>query len=260
MIPSLFAFRFTRRLPGLLLIMGLAFLTGALVVYMYTPERLDDLRYLRGEMPELFTLLGIEGDSSLDIHLMGILYGALLPLFMILFQGSAACRLAAMPLQDGGMAMLLSAGHRRSAVLLTLYLNLLAETALVLLACAAGQAILALILFQGFSLLALLRLCLGFFPVMLPYGAFALLMSMLSGSVKGMRRVCHAAMLATLLFTFVSRLPGWTRSLRFLSPLTLFRGTELASGSGGWGAALFALLPAAVFLLAALRSFSRREV
>ena len=178
MIPSLFAFRFTRRLPELLLIMGLAFLTGALAVYMYTPERLDDLRYLRGEMPELFTLLGIEGDSSLDIHLMGILYGALLPLFMILFQGSAACRLAAMPLQDGGMAMLLSAGHRRSAVLLTLYLNLLAETALVLLACAAGQAILALILFQGFSLLALLRLCLGFFPVMLPYGAFALLMSM----------------------------------------------------------------------------------
>ena len=40
-------------------------------------------------------------------------------------------------------------------------------------------------------------------------------------------------MLVTLLCALASRLPGWTRYLRFLSPLTLFRGTELASGSRG---------------------------
>ncbi len=260
MSPTLFAFQFKRRLPGLLLIMVLAFSAGLLAVFMYTPERLSDLRYLRGEMPELFTFLGVEGDSSLDIHLMGILYGFILPLFMILNQVSAARRLFAGPLQDGRMAMLLTAGHRRSAVLLTLYLNLLAETALILLACAAGQVILALLLFQGFSLPALMRLCLGFFLVMLPYGAFALIMSMRAGTVKGIRRASQAVMLVTLLCALASRLPGWTRYLRFLSPLTLFRGTELASGSGGWGAALFTLPLAALFLLAALRSFIRREI
>jgi hypothetical protein len=260
MIPSLFAFLFRRRLMKLFFFMAFSFFLGALAAWMYMPERLSDLRYLRGEMPELFTLLGIEGESSLGIHLMGMLYGFILPVFMILYQVSAGGRLLIKPLKDGRMAMLLAAKHLRSAVLLTIYLNLLVETALVLLACFMGQISLALLLFQGFSVPALLRLCLGFFLVMLPYGAFTVLIAVRAKTPLGMRRNCQAAMLATLIFTLAARLPGWTRSLRFLSPLTLFRGTELASGSGGWQTALWALPLAALFLLAALWSFSRREI
>lgn len=260
MIPSLFAFLFSRRMKRLFLIMALSFSVGALAVWMYMPEQLSVLRYLRGEMPELFTLLGIEGDSSLGIHLMGLLYGFILPLFMMLYQVSAGGRLLIKPLKDGRMTMLLAARHLRSAVLLTLFLNLLAETALVLLACFMGQISLALLLFQGFSVPALLRLCLGFFLVMLPYGAFAVFIAVRAKTPLGMRRTCQATMLATLFISMAARLPGWVRSLRFLSPLTLFRGTELASGSGGWQTALWALPLAALFLLAALWSFSRREI
>ncbi len=260
MIPSLFAFQFKWRLRRLVPAMAFSLLLGALAVCLYTPERLEGLRYLRGELPEVFTFLGYEGDTGLGIHLMGLLCGFILPLLVIFLSVSGGSALVATPVADGRMAMLLAAGHRRSAILMTLYVHLFLEAALVLMACLAGQAVMAAALFPGFDFFALLRLCLGLILISSVYCAFAVFMAARAPTPGKMRGFSRLAMALTLLFTMAARLPGWARALRFFSPLTLFQGTALVSGSGGWPPALSALPIAGVFLFMALWRFSSREM
>lgn len=260
MIPPLFGVRFRQRLIPQLPALLSCFLLGALAVYLYRPERLAGLQALRQVLPEAFTFLGMEGSPHLAAHAGGMLYGFLLPLFVVFRSASSARELVARPLSDGRAAMDLASPHGRGAVLLTLCLLVLLETIFLALAALLGQVLSALVFFPGADAAPLLRQGLGYALVILPFPALASLISLRAASPRSAWRGSAAVLTVFLLFSMFARLPGWTRSLRFLTPLTLYQGALLSSGAGGWSAALWALPLAAFFLLLALLSFSRREL
>ena len=260
MIPSLFLYQFKLRRYKLLAAMFASLVLGALAAWMYTPERLGEFLFIRRELPEVFTFFGLEGSPSLGIHLTGAVYGFFLPLQIILHSVSSGYDLIARPLSDGRMAMLLASKHRRGAILGTFCLIQLAEILLLILSCLAGQAVLSLLLINGANLAEPLRLALGFMLVALPYSACAALFACRANTPQGMRRGSLLLLLLTLLMAMLSRLQGVLQSLRFLTPLSFFRGAALAADTGGWIPALYALPIAVVLYLLAFLSFSKREL
>ncbi len=260
MIPSLFGFRFRQRLLPQLPALLLSLLLGALAVFLYRPEQLAGLQALRQELPDVFTFLGMEGSPHLAAHTGGLLYGFLMPLVVIFRAASSAHELVARPLADGRAAMYLASGHRRGAILLTLCLLVLLESLFLALASLLGQALSALVFFPGAGLAPLARQGLGFALVVLPFPALASLLAVRAASPRSAWRGSVLILSAFLLFSLFARLPGWTRALRFLTPLTLWKGALLSSGAGGFSDALWALPLTAVFLVLALLSFSRSEL
>lgn len=258
MIPTLFASRLRARhllawlLPALLL--------GALAVFLYTESPLAQVRALQGELPELFTVLGFYGDSSLPLFLLSYLYGLILPLLSTLLAIHLAARLITRPLLDGRMAMLLSASHSRGAVLLSLWWVMALYHLLLALAALTGQVLMALLLFPEANLLALLRLSGGFLAVSLVCPALTLLLACASPDERALRRRGGLLLYGMLALGLVARLPGWTRWLRFASFWSLFEGTRLIFNGASWQLPLLALALTLVLILFALLSFRGREV
>lgn len=260
MIPSLFVFRFRQGLRWLIPAAAFSFLLGILAVFSYTlglPAAIDSLKT---ELPGLLTLLGYLGSANLGVHIMGILYGFVLPMLVILLSVSLAQRLIAKPLQDGRMATLLASEHRRSSIILTLCLVMLLNLALILLFCLAGQAVSTFFLFPGFDFSSILRINIGFILVSLPFPAFAAFIACITATARRARRLTLILMLTSVGFMAASRLSGWPSTLRFLTPFSLFEGQRLLGGAGGWSLALWALPLTLVFLLATAWVFRSREL
>jgi len=258
MIFSLFKARF--RVKNLLAWLLPAFLLGALAVFLYSESPLAQARLLREELPEVFTVLGFYGDSSLPVFVLGALYGFVLPLVLIGLGIHQAARQVVRPTLDGRMAMLLAADHRRGAILLTLWWVLATSGFLAVLAAFLGQVLMLLILFPGADIRALARLAGGFMAVSLICPAFALLMAVLGPDERAMRRRSALALYGSLVLAMASRLPGWPRLLRFASFWSLFDGTGLVFGGPAWQPLLPALGLTAVLIALSLLSFSGREV
>ena len=258
MISSLFFLKFNiKRLLGWLFA---ALLLGALSAFAYTPAPREALRYVREEMPELFLLLGVRGDSNLPAFVLGYLFGALLPLMVSLYAIRANRNLLSRPMEDGRMAMLIASGHRRSAILLTHVAALFLGLALVLLTVFIGQLAMALVFSLNMDLLSFLRMHGGFLCVSLLFAAACLLIALLSADDTQMKRWCRALAFFMLLFLLLSRLHGWWQHVRFLSIWSLFDGRSLAFGSGGFEPALIALLAAVLCVVFSLFVFQRREL
>lgn len=255
MITPLFALGFKRKNLPLWLLASLVL--GALSVFAYTVAPLNGIRFLRGELPELFLVLGYLGDSSLPFFVLSSLYGFLLPLLCLLYGAREAGRLLARPLGDGRVSQLLAAGRRRSAILFTLFLNALLGGALLVLAALLGQLVMVPLFFPGADLPALLRLALGFLPVSLINTALAFLLAAVLDPAYSVRRA-RVALALFLLVWMASRLPALF-SLRFLTFWSFFQGQALLSGAGGLTGALTGLLLCLLCGALTLLSFSKRE-
>lgn len=260
MIASLLSLRFKNR-AKVLLFAVLAFAAlGFLSIWLFTPQRQADVQLLRQELPEVLTFLGILGESSLGLHVAGSLFGVLVPLLTIFFAVHSATSLVAKPFADGRMAMYTASGHKRLTVLLTLSLLSLVETALILLATFAGQLAGTVLLFPQTNLLPLLRLNAGALAVLLVYPSFACLVAVFADTPRKAARLARGLLLLTLLFSCLSRLPGWLQVFANLSPLTWVKTTQLLAGTGGWLQACYALCLSMVLLLVSVLAFNRREL
>lgn len=258
MISSLFFLKFNiKRLLGWLFA---ALLLGAFSAFAYTPAPREALRYVREEMPELFLLLGVRGDSNLPTFALGYLFGVLLPLFISHYAIRANRNLISRPMEDGRMAMLIASGHRRSAILLTHVAALFLGLLLILLTVFIGQLAMALAFSLEMDLLSFLRMHGGFLCVSLLLVAICLLIALRSVDDIQTKRRCRALAFMMLLFLLLSRLKGWLQHTRFLTLWSLFDGRALAFGSGGFEPALVALLAAVLSVVVSLVVFNRREL
>lgn len=258
MIASLFFIKFNvRRLIAWLVI---ALLLGALSVFAYTPGPLSGLQFVRGEMPELFTLLGFVGESNLSTFVLSYLFGLLLPLLISAYSIRTSRSLISQPMEDGRMAMLIASGHRKAPILITHAFVLVLGIFLILLSVFIGQTAAALIFSLEMDLLSFLRMHGGFFLVSLLLAMFCLFIAATSFDDIRTKRLCRGFSFLMLLFWLLSRLPGQIMYLRYLTIWSLFEGFGLASGSGGTETALVALLLAFVFLVLSLFAFQKREL
>ena len=258
MILPLFFARFNLRklLPWLLVFL----LAGAAVVWAYTPGPLASLRFVRGEMPELFTVLGFVGDSTLPTFVLSILFSLLMPLAFTLYGIYAARSLITKPLEDGRMAMLFAARYRRGAILLTLCLVIFSGSVLLVLFVLLGQLAAVLVFFPKADLSALFRVNFGFLAAALICPAFSVLMSVVSYDETRMKRRSAVVLLLMLVFFMASRLPGWTSSLRWFTFWTLFDGAGLAFGSADWQRTLAAAMISVFLTGLSLWVFRSREL
>lgn len=258
---TLFAFQMKPRLKRLLPGLMACFLLGAAAIWLFLPERVSDLALLRQELPEVMTALGYFGSATLGIHVSGVLLMLVLPLSLAFYSISQAEYHVGDALRDGRMAQLLAAPHRRSAILLTLCLCAFLETALLLFAAFLGQVLLAVILFAPLlDVLALFRLNLGLLLVCLPFSGLSLLMLFLVPQRKKRRRLCRTLFLLSFLGLGASRFPGWTRFLRFLSPISLLKPQEALASFAGLMQPLWGLALALAFVLFALSIFQQHDL
>lgn len=260
MILSLFAFRARQGLRWLVPATAFMFALGFLAVFSYTLGVLALLDSVRAEAPIILTLLGYLGDANLGVHVLGVLYGFVLPVIIVFTSVSLGRRLIGQPLDDGRMAILLAAGYRRASVILTLCLVMLFFHFLLLLSCFLGQAAAAAIFFSGFDVLSLLRLTIGFLLVSLPFPALA---ALFSARAEGARRALRRGFIIMLVLVggmAASRLSGFSTYLRFVTPFTLFEGQKLLAGGDGWMMALWALPFTAGLLVWTALVFRGREL
>jgi hypothetical protein len=257
MISVLFFARF--RPKSLLIWLLAALVLGAGAGAAYLPSPLEQLRFLRGEMPELFTVLGFVGDSNLPAFVLSALYGLLLPILANMQAVSLGRHLLARPLADGRLAQLLAAPHARASVMLLHFLALAVWIVLTQAACLAGQMLSAVLLFPVADLTALSRLSIGFIPTALLLSAFCCLLALVSPSEARYARRARLLLALMLILAMAGRLSGWTR-LRLFSVWSLFDGRSLAFGAGGWGLAGLAGGLTLVCLAAALLYFQQREL
>ena len=258
MISSLFFLKFNIR--KLLVWLVTALLLGILAVFAYTPAPLGSLQYVRGEMPELFTLLGFLGESNLSTFVLSYLFGLVMPLLISGFCLHFSRSLISQPLEDGRMAMLLSSRHRKSAILLSHLAVMTASLLLLLLSAFTGQLAGALMFGLNMDVLSFLRLYGGFFCVALLLSAICFFVALTAEDDLQAKRRGRGFVFVMLLCLLLSRLPGWTVNLRYLSIWSLFGGFGLASGSGGFDLALIALCASLAFALYSLFAFQRREL
>lgn len=258
MIASLFIarFRFKRLLPWLLL----ALLLGAGAVVLHLPAILPSLDLVRGEMPELFTLFGFFGQSNLPFFVMSYLFGLLMPLLTSAFAISSARAQISLPLEDGRMALLLPAGHRRSAILFTLSAVMQAGNLLIVLSAFLGQLAASLLLFPGVALLELMQKNAAFAMVCSICPALTLLLAVTSDSLRAMKRKGRLLLYVSLFLMMASRLPGWVRQLRYLSFWSLFEGIRQSVPGFSWLLPFVALGITTLLLCLSLWSFSKREM
>lgn len=258
MITALFwsKFQFKRQWPWFLL----SFLLGVMAVLAFLPPALEAQRYVRGEMPELFTVLGFYGDSNLVMLVLSLLFGFILPLLHSVYTVKQASRLISKPLEDGRMSMLLSAPHRKPAIIHTLWLVMLLGSVLLVASSLLGQLAAALVFFPEVKLIDLALLNLGFLPVSLLCMAFALFVAVSSDNARSMKRKTRMVFFVMLALAMASRLSGWTQQLKYLSHWSFFEGSAWALGRATLLPILLALGLTLVFVLLSLAFFSKREL
>lgn len=261
MIASLFVFELKQQLRRLAVLAALGLLLGAAAAWLYTPQVQGELRYLTQELPLVARLLGYAGSANLPVHVMGVLYGLIMPVVFVISSLTLALRLIAWPIHDGRLAQRLAAPHRRSAVLFTLFWLVGLEGLVIAALALTGQVGGAFVFLGGQAdIPALVRLALGAWLSALPLSG---LMVLLAASAALPSRARRLGLFLGLLFVglmMAARLPGWAQSLRFVTPFSLMKGQELLTGAGR-------LLPAALglvlgLLLAGLGAvvFSRRDL
>lgn len=261
MIKSLFLYELKqlfRRLAGLAVF---AILLGLGAVFLFTPDMQSQLRYVSEELPLVVRLLGYAGSANLPVHVLGVLYGFVLPLVMVLSGFSLARRLISRPLDDGRMAQRLAAPHRRSGIFFTLFWLMALEVLLISLAALLGQVVGVFIFQNGQAdMLALLRLALGMALASLPVaGAMAAVASLAPGLASA-RRFSGLLGLLFVSLLMVSRLSGWPQPLRFGTPFALFKGQALLSGFAGMLPSLTGLPLAVVLVGLGAWGFSNRDL
>ncbi|MGI6696483.1 MAG: hypothetical protein ACOX6O_09690 [Christensenellales bacterium] len=231
MIRSLFVYEWRQLLRRLAGFAVLALLLGLGAVFLFTPDMQGHLRYLSEELPLVAQLAGYAGSTNLPVHVMGVLYGFILSLVMVLAGMSLARRLITRPAQDGRMAQRLAAPHRRGAIFFTLFWLMALEMLIISMGAFLGQTAGVLIFLGGQGdIPALLRLALGMAFSALPVaGAMAAVASLAPGPVSA-RRLSRLIGIAFIGFMMVSRLAGWPQYLRFFTPFALFKGQALLSG------------------------------
>lgn len=260
MINSLFNLRLKQRIQQVWPWFVCFFAAGALSVYLFTPARLSDIQLLRQELPELLTFLGILGEGSIGIYISGVLLGFVLPLLVMMFSLSSAKALVAKPIEDGRMAMLLASSYRREKIAFTLIILCFFETIIILIANLVGQLLGVMLLFSDVSLLPLLRLNIAAALVMTVFPALSCLIAFASNNSRRTAQIGRIGMVLTLLFTGLSRMPGWLRMFRFITPLTWLKPTQWLAGSGGWISIMYACMLSAILTLISIAVFSQKEL
>lgn len=228
MIPSLFVYELKMLLRRMAALLVMALLLGMAVVFLFDPEILPQIRQLSEELPLTTRLMGYSGSANLPVHVLGLLYGLLMPLVLVVSTRRLARRLITLPLEEGRMAQRLAAPHRRAALVFTLFFLMMLETLLICLAAFLGQAAGVMIFLKGQGdLLALLRLALGMALSALPLAGAMAAVALASPGPVSARRWSFLLGLMFLGFMVASRLSGWAQLLRFGTSFALFKGQAL---------------------------------
>ncbi len=261
MIGALFVFELKQWLRRLAALAVLAALLGLGAVWLYTPDPLAQLSYVSGELPLAARLLGYAGSANLTVHVLGTLYGFILPVLLVLAGFSSARRLIARPLADGRMAQRLAAPRRRSAILFTLFWLMALEMMAAAAAAFLGQAAGAFVFLSGQAdFPALLRLALGLALAALPVAGVMAAVAAAASCPVSARRLGGFLGLLFLGFLMASRLMGWPQNLRFATPFALMKGQELLLGYDGLLLPLLGLPLALLFAGFGAWAFSGRDL
>jgi ABC-type transport system involved in multi-copper enzyme maturation permease subunit len=261
MIPSLFMFELKQLLRRLFVLAMVSFLLGLAAVWLYTPDMLSKLRLWSEEVPFFTRLLGYAGSANLPVHMMGVLYGFLLPAMFVANAQTLALRLVARPIGDGRIAQRLAAPHRRGPIILTLFWLVVLEALIISLAVFLGQVAGVFIFLGGQAdFLALLRMSMGLMLSSLPAGGVMVWVAAASpGRISAMRMegLVVGLFLGLLL---ASRLAGWPRWLGSLTPFSLFKGQELIADTSKLLLSALGLPIALILAGFGAWAFSRRDL
>lgn len=261
MIPSLFVFELKQLLSRLLALALFSLLLGLGAAWLYTSDVLAQWRLWAEEAPYFTRLLGYAGSANLPVHMMGVLYGFLLPVTLVASAQTLALRLLARPMEGGRMAQRLAAPHRRGAIVMTLFWLMALEALIISLSALLGQFSGVFIFLGGQAdLTALLRLSLGFMLSWLPVAGVMVWVAAASPGLISARRVAGLMGLLLIGGLMTSRAGGWLRWLELLTPLSLFKGQELIAGSSGMLVSALGLPIAVLLAGCACWAFSRRDL
>lgn len=262
MIRALFARSMRSLVVVVAVLVAVAVMYIASVVYLYDPAVSESLTTMQEAMPELFAAFGMaNAASTLLDFLINYLYGFLFTALLIVLAVYLANRLVASPVRDGSFAWVLASPRSRTAIILTFVAVEVATVALVVALCWLGEIAFCEAWFpgeldqDGLASANIGLFVLGFF--------MASLCLALSCVFKNPSLGLGVGAAACVLF-FLMQLAGtvgeglaWVANL---SPCALFDAYGLAAGDGGAFAdmALVGGIAIALNVLAAA-AFVRRD-
>lgn len=235
MIRALFARSMRSLIVVIAVLVAVAVMYVASVVYLYDPSVSESLAIMQEAMPELFAAFGMaNAASTLLDFLINYLYGFLFTALLIVFAVYLAHKLVASPVRDGSFAWILAAPRSRMAIVLTFVAVEVVTVALIVALCWIGEIVFCEAWFPGeLDQGGLVRANIGLFVL----GFFmASLCLALTCVFKNPSLGLGAGAAACVLF-FLMQLAGtvgeglaWVANL---SPCTLFDAYGLAAGDAG---------------------------
>ncbi|MCH1983567.1 ABC transporter permease [Ruminococcus sp. OA3] len=247
----------------LVIFLGVLTMYAVMIVMMFDPKTGDSLRAMAESMPQIFAAFGMgEVGTTLLEFITGYLYGMLFVIFPAVFIIILANRLVAKYVDNGSMACLLSAPHKRrkivttQAVFLTVCLVFLVAFVTVLVAAVSG------ILFPGeLEVPAFLRVNVGLLGLLIFFGGACFLSSCLFNDSRRATGIGAGIVVCSVLVQMISQTGEKFRNIRYVTPLTLFDINGLTAADGDAWLACAALYASGILLMAAgVAAFSRRNL
>lgn len=150
MIPALFVRNMRSSAVVIVVLVSVALMYIASVVYLYDPAVSESLTAMQEAMPDLFAAFGMANTATtlLDF-LINYLYGFLFTALLIVLAVYLAQKFLASPVKDGSFAWILAAPHSRTAIIVTFIVAEVIAVALVVAFCWIGEVIFCEIWFPG---------------------------------------------------------------------------------------------------------------
>lgn len=229
---------------GLLgIILAVLAMYGGIIVTMYDPELGDTLNSMAAAMPELFAAFGMAGTpATLTEFLVNYLYGFLLLVFPLVMSILLANRLVASYVDSGAVAYLLASPHSRAAITATQAVVHIVSNWICLAIFYGGCSAFCEMMFPGeLDWTALARVTLGLAAMHFFFGGLLFASVCIFNDAKPAVGVGTSLTVLFLLIQMAEQVSDKFDWLQYLTPVTLYRTTELMEGTGGvWQACVLA--------------------
>lgn len=204
----------------------------SMIVAMFDPKLGESLKMMSESMPELFSAFGMAAPAStLTEFIANYLYGFILLVFPLIFIILLANRLVARYVDRGSMAYLLATPNKRRNIVVTQAVVMILLILILVIYATVLCIILSEVMFSGeLDIKNFLVLNVGLYGLLFFFGGLCFLSSCTFNDSRFSYGVGGALCILFVLMQMVSQVGEKFEAIKYGTPLTLFRPSELILG------------------------------
>lgn len=235
----------------------------SMIIAMFDPKLGESLKMMADSMPQLFSAFGMAAPATTLIEFIAnYLYGFILVVFPLVFIIMLANRLVARYVDRGSMAYLLATPNKRRSIVVTQAIVMIFFILVIVLYATALCVILSGAMFSGeLDIKNYLIINVGLYGLLFFFGGLCFLSSCAFNDSRFSYGVGGALCVLFILMQMVSQVGEKFEAVKYGTPLTLFRPSELALGDSNAMISVIALYAMGILLYGlAIVIFNKKDL